>query len=215
MTGIEQEALSAFDKSVWTPEEREYVDLLAEAVRKGGVASFSNDSLLHAAHIIRWFFICAKKEVRIFSGNLSRYGDHANGSKKGSMKAYADEDILSAISLFLMFKNTKLRIVVEEEELDGGTDSHPLVIRLNELRKDNKLKGSCKIAWFPDAEKHPRRCHMTVMDRSAYRLETDHDKSKALVGFGDALVTGKLIDVFDNSIWKEDKLLWSSASAAE
>ena len=212
----EQESFSAFESDLWTIKERDYVELVDEAMRKRKVASFRNDSLLHAAHIIRGFFLGAKKEMRIFSGKLRRYGDHyLMGSEKVRMKAYADERILSAMSVFLADKKTKLKIVVEEKELDEGTDSHPLVMKLNALQAANKLKGSCKIALLPEAEKGAGRCHMMVMDRSAYRLETDRDKAKALVGCGDAFVAGRLIDVFDNSLWDEDRLLWPNAPAAK
>lgn len=211
----QDERVSAFEESLWTPSERSYVELVDKAVRERKAASFSNDSAFHAAHIIREFFLGAKKEVRIFSGKLMRYGDHAKDSQKIKMKVYEDERILSAMEVFLADKGTKLRIVVESEELDGGTENHPLVKKLNALHENKKIRGSCKITWLPDAEEHPRRCHMIVMDRSAYRLEIDRDKAKALVGFDDGFVAGRLIDVFDKSIWREDKLLWPNASAAE
>ena len=218
--GREYQEYSAFNDALWTPSQKDYVKLVGDAVRGRGCASFSNEGPFHAAHIIRAFFIRATSEVRIFSGRLRTHGElenreNAEGDPPRKMKIYADGRILSAVGAFLADKGTKLRIVVEEEELDGGTENHPLVKKLNALQDDNKLRGSCKIASLPEAEKTVGRLHMVVMDRAAYRLETDHDKAEALVGFGDDFVAGRLIDVFDKSLWSEDRLLWSNAPATE
>lgn len=197
---------SAFDKEFWSDDERDYVEYVNDTMRERYKLPFHNHGTFHAVHLIYRFFIGAAKEVRIFSGELKCYADSDDGYR--GMKIYAEENILHAVGAFLFFEGTSLKIVVER--LDDVLN-HPLVLYLQKLKARGKLAGRCDIVQL-DVDEYDRDQHMIILDRSAYRMETDSEKVKALVSANDPPIAKRLIKVFDK-LWANSKPLWSSESA--
>lgn len=196
--------VSAFDRSCWTIDERRFCELVAMAVRERRDTIFFNGSAFHAVHLIYRFFLRAKKDLRIFSGNLMRRVDNDGGLYAG-MKIYEDGHVLSAVKAFLSDeKGTSLKIVVEEGGLDGGFDDHPLVVAVRELHSAGRLRGSCEILQLGEGRRDELKemgwppYHMMIMDRSGYRVELDRENKKAKVNLDGRAKAKKMLRFFDD-----------------
>ena len=218
------ERISPFDESSWTPEQKEFARSVDMAMWGRGRLELRDDSVFNAVYLIHQFFVCAQKEMRIFSGEL-RCRTPEN-HPYANMKIYADEHVIDAASAFLYDEGTSLKIVVESVPI-GGIESHPLVQRLASLSKANELRGSCEIVKLDmrlvrDSAAAGAAGHevngrafppfMIIMDQAAYRLETNKEKAEAVVNFNDRDTTKKLIGVF-NSLWHGSEPLWRMPAA--
>ena len=203
----------------WGEDEKylEYVDI---AMRERHNMVFSNSSPRHAVYLIYKFFLCARREMRIFSGKLARREANPSSADENT-DVYADKRVLAAVGEFLADEGTSLKIVVQHG-LDGDAGNigdHPLVKKVRELEDDNRLRGSCEIAKLDPSlrqqlEEEGRLYHVMIMDRSAYRLETDTGKTKAHVNVNDNATAKELIQFFDDSLWAGASPLWSAPSVA-
>lgn len=209
----EYKHFSPFDEKAWTQEQREFVKSVDMAMWGSDSIELENDGNFHALYLIYKFFVCAEKEMRIFSGELRCCA--SEGSPNADMKIYEDEHIIDAVEAFLSDKGTSLKIVVEREPF-GGIELHPLVQRLTELSKANALRGNCKIVQFDKAKSGSDESlpldHMVIMDRTACRLETDDSRARAVVSFNDEAKAKGMIGAF-NSLWRASVHLWDSSAA--
>lgn len=210
----------ALDESAWGDSARRYFEYVDFAMREKWDEEFSNDSVQQALYIILKFFRRADREVRIFSGSLEQSRTMLWEGEERNVPVYADENLLGAVRAFLAYEDTSLRIVLENEpDADGGIESHPLVKKVQELKHDEGLDGSCEIVGLAkDCADKLRKDgllqHMTIMDQSAYRLETDHGRAEAVVNANGLVKAKELIDRFDNVLWANSKPLWSSSDTA-
>lgn len=217
------EYFNPFDDGNLKPEHREFAKYVDMAMQGRGGLAFRNDSTFHAVYLIYKFFMGAEKDVRIFSGELRCRAPE--GSPDADMKIYEDRHVIGAVGAFLSDEGTSLRIVVEKEP-PGGIKRHPLVRKLAELGDANELRGSCEIAYLPkdggqrevadgpagrEVNGKSSRQHMIIMDREAYRLETNDKKAEAVVNFNDKAKVKKLIKDF-NSLWDIATPLWSPSA---
>ena len=180
------------------PKRRDFADMWMLLCARGTARHPRTMVPFHAVQLIYRFFLHASKTMRIFSGNLMRCAPEDGGPYAG-MKVYEDEHVLGAVEAFLADGGTSLKIVVEKDgkdSLDGGVADHPLVKMVERLKKENKLKGSCDIVGLaPGRAKQLKEegwplHHMMIMDRSAYRVETDENKRTAKVR---RLASGELV----------------------
>ena len=210
---------SAFKIAEWTYDEKRFCDYLDIAIRERHNATFYNEGTFHAVHLIHRFFLCAKKELRIFSGALQRRVNDEKSFYYG-MLVYEDWYVLKAVKAFLSDKDTSLKVVVEEDGLDGGLEDHPLVEAISELERAGKLKGSCEILQFSKGrkdeltEKKGRAPHhMIIMDQTGYRVEIDPDDKTAKVNLDDRSTAKKLVSIFDNDFCDGAVKLWALPAA--
>lgn len=192
--------LDPFDPDTWNETERGYFDKVDQAMEQQANLLFSNGLPEHAVYLIERFFMNAKEKVRLFSGRLSR--------TIGGVEVYGNARIASAVQK-MMAEGVSLQIVLQEK-IDVGTDEswvdHPLVRVENSMTKNVK-RGSLDIRQAAaDAIEHLKRHkflnHWMVMDRTAYRLETDVRRAAAHVNFGDGDMAGVLADIFDEVLFK-------------
>ena len=210
--------ISAFREKAWESKERDFCLKADREMRERSGVLLSNEDTFHAVHLIYRFFLCATKEVRIFSGKLTRYAD--SDYKPEGMPVYAEERILGAVRVFLADSGTKLKIVVEELDVDEGEDpsAHPLVKEVMELRKSGLLEGSCELMQLKrdqgeQLRKEERLNHMTIADQSMYRVETGRKDASGYANFRDPLGAEGLIRFFDDSLYHDADMLWSSLDA--
>ena len=192
--------LDPFDPGTWSGTERAYFERVDQAIEQQANLLFSNGLPEHAVYLIEKFFINAKEKVRLFSGCLSR--------TIGRVEVYGNARIASAVQK-MMAEGVSLQIVLQET-IDVGTNEswidHPLVRVENSMTKDGK-RGSLDIRQasagaIEQLKRHKFLNHWMVMDRTAYRLETDVRKAAAHVNFGDVDMAGVLADIFDDVLFK-------------
>ena len=206
MTETMLSGLDPFDKSTWNEEERRYFSGIDQAMRDGTNVIISNGKVEHAAYLLEKFFRGTKETIRLFSGSLRR--------NMGGVAVFDHDRILEAAKGLLQ-RGCEIRVALKDEldTSDGETDSHPLVKMSNELAKSGQMKGRLTIR--PANEKgiaflkeRDFLCHWQVMDKLAYRLETEDDEViKAHVNFGDADTADALADVFDEWLFEPSQNL--------
>lgn len=196
--------LDPFVPDTWNETERDYFRRVDQAVEQRANLLFSNGLPEHAVYLIEKFFMNAKEEVRLFSGRLSR--------AIGGVEVYGNRRISSAVEK-MMAAGVSLHVVLQDA-IDVDTNEtwidHPLV-RVHRGMGKEKL-GSLEIRQASAAAiEHLRQFkflnHWMVMDRTAYRLETDVRRAAAHVNFGDSEMAGVLADIFDDVLFKSARPL--------
>lgn len=209
---------------IWGESERSYLEYVDAAMHERRNEVFGNSRPLHAVYLIFKFFAHAKKEVRIFSGKL-RQREYDQLSVDRGLDVYANRHVLAAVGAFLANEGARLKIVVDEG-LDDGTgqiadsaEGHPLVKKVKALGDRGRLRGSCEIARLDPVllqrlKDEDRHYHLMIMDRSAYRLETDSVRAEAYVNANDEDLARELARFFDDSLWSGASKLWNAPSVA-
>ncbi len=198
--------LDPFNPDTWSEEEKAYFEKVDTALAQGADLLFSNGRPQHAVYLIEKFFTHAKKEVRLFSGRLSR-------TVRG-VEVYGNHRIAAAVEN-LLTANVKLQVVLQDDiDVDAGQTwvDHPLARIEARLKQAGKLSGSLDIRQSsPDSIRHLEEFsflnHWMVMDRTAYRLETNVRRAAAHVNFGDGKMANMLADIFDDVLFKSAKQL--------
>ena len=211
--------INAFNPLTWDDDAKVYFNFVNRVMREKSDMPFSNGRPLHAIYLIHEFFRNAEREMRLFSGNLAR---RVKGDERvdKNMRVYSDPYIIDAVKDFLSREGADLKIVIEKPlDVDKGQDleSHPLVHAVKSLRDEGGLKGNFKLCQVNpsvtnaagDNSTHPNRQHLMLMDKSAFRIEIDHEKSEAYVCVNDKNLSKILVDFFDETLYKNGKLLCS------
>lgn len=187
-------ALDPFDDSTWSDDQRWYFDHVDQALEAHENVIISNGKPEHAVFLIHRFLSNAKAVVRLFSGKLSQ--------TYGNVQIYGNAHVSDAASKALG-EGVDIRIVLEDS-IDAEheeAENHPLVRLAREMDAAGTLKGSLRI-YKASAKAHEFlddfRYHWMTMDDRAYRLETEPEKAKAHVNFGDSDMVSSLSDIFDN-----------------
>ena len=212
--------VSAFDRSAWTAEDEKFCLQLDKEMRERSGVRLNNEDTFHAVRLIYSFFLCATKEIRIFSGKLRRFAESEESHHPG-MPVYAEERILGAVRAFLADSGTSLKIVIEKRlDVDEGEgpDAHPLVKEVMALKKSGLLGGSCDILQLKKDKveqlRHKKQLnHMMIADQSMYRVETGGDKASGYASFRSLHEALELISFFDRSLCHDADMLWSSLDA--
>jgi hypothetical protein len=161
----------------------EYKKIIDECAKNRENFIIYNGSPLHAAYLLSKFFEYGAEKVKIFSGRLYEgvYG--------------ANELIEKAID-FLKKDGTTLEIIFQNSNFKKEIPQHRLLRRIYEEFGD-KMPNKLKI-WDASSIHIEKLHHFALMDEQAFRLETDHQKRKAIANFGDkktAEVLGKVFEV--------------------
>ena len=197
------DAVNPFDPNTWTEEERfyfEYVDKKLKAKENVGI---SNGKPIHAVYLIERFLRQATQQVRLFSGKLSR-------AAESGTQIYADPHVAAAALKFLSKEDSRLTVVLEKD-IDvaprQSVKDHPLVNEILTAKERNEVAGTFELCKIDNDQldflnKQKANSHFMVLDKRAYRIETDPNPEKltAYVNFGDTKSAGILADLFDKCI---------------
>lgn len=182
-------------------QEDEYYSFIDECALLSKDAPISNGKPSHAVYLLRKFFDFSEDTVRIFTGKLTR----ACNVNDESIPAYSDSLLLSSIKDFLSRSGSdgkRRLVIVSEDEIDGGVDDHPLVREAISLHESGNLNADVDIRVLTEEGKKDVsdigiNFHFAVKDDTAYRIESDKDKYRAVANFGDFRFAKKLAKLFD------------------
>ena len=190
----QKEPLDPFDKNTWSDIEKLYFERVDDFFERDVGEQFTNGNAAHAVYLITKFFQNAKREVRIFSGRLTRKA--SNG-----VQIYANPNLVKAVGGFLK-RGGELKIVLQED-LDGTIEEHPLVRDCLNLKKFHLVRANDDSIAFLREQAFLH--HMMVMDEKAWRIETktrlDHQgelkRVEALVSVSHPAGAASLKNLFD------------------
>lgn len=176
-------------KQAAAEDDRAYFRLIDDALKYKANRKIKNTKPSHTVYILNKFFLCARRDVRIYTGRLSR--------SIGALRAYADPDIVGSAIEFLRREDSRLSIVIlGEPDVDPGQPigSHPLLAAISQA---DGIRGSVRVARGDPSEWKEFPYHFMIMDSEAVRIEFDGNCTDAAARFGDAHFTGRLVRVFD------------------
>ncbi len=181
--------LGSWPKEPATDEDRAYFRLIDDALRYKANRKIRNGKPAHTVYLLNKFFSCAQRNVRIYTGRLSR--------SVGSRRGYADPEIVKSAIEFLRKKDSRLSIVIlGEPDVDPGQpiDSHPL---LSAISQAEGIRGTVCVSRGDPREWKEFPYHFLIMDSEAARIEFDGNCTDAAARFGDAHFVGRLVRIFD------------------
>lgn len=178
----------------------EYFKLIDRCASERKDLEISNAKPEHARYLIKKLFSIASRNVRLYTGRLDQKSDRSAG-----LLIYAWDDLIREVISFLSLKDARLDILVQKE-IDGDKE-HPLIqeIRNKGLFGKVNIKQVNRTDPFADTPTH----FMTV-DASAFRLETDDERTEAVANFWNPRLTKRLNSVFDNNFSLGKSLSFSS-----
>jgi len=174
------------DKEMEKKIDPNYKDIINRCAEAGENFVINNGNAMHAAYLLTKFFAMAKKQVRIFTGELFA-------------KVFDDPHLINAAVNFLS-NDADRKIVVAFQEEEGKNSrvlERDFVKKLTTTLPENS--GKLKI-YSISLDLDGQVNHFAVMDSSAFRYELDHDKKSAVANFGDQKNSNKLKQFFDKLI---------------
>lgn len=161
---------------------RDYAELVDKCANERLDFPIANGSAEHARILIAKLFEIASQRVTIVSGTLRQF------SPLQQVEIYSYGPVIEHARNFLRRKNSKLEIVVQSGELDGGKNNK----LIRELADDDKRVGEIAV-YLPKAGLlGVDIAHFMVSDNSAFRMETGADANPkhrgiaAIANFGDS-----------------------------
>ncbi len=149
-----------------------------------------NSDISHAAYLIQTLFDRAQEEVCVFTGELFDGVFGTQGVKNKAIKFLREN------------KNHELKIAYQY-----NVSKDDLMQRdfLKSILAEKEIQGRIRI-W--DARKvfQSDGFHFTVIDRKAFRFETEHDTRHAIANFGDKESAKRLAETFDMIASKSNKV---------
>ena len=173
------------DKQMKKKINPDYMRIIDRCAENGENFVINNGNAMHAAYLLTKFFVRAKDQVRIFTGELFA-------------EVFDDQDLIAAAVKFLS-SNANRKIVVAFQEKEGKSGR---VLKRNFVKKLAALPedvGKIKI-YSISLDLDGQVNHFAVMDSNAFRYELDHDKKSAVANFGDRKNSSKLKQFFDKLI---------------
>ena len=189
--------------------EQDYFERVDELADAGANVAFSNSKGIYAVGLIAKLLNRAQHKVRLFSGRLTRQDPSSD------VLLYGDPRVASAAQGLLQ-KDRSEFIVVLEHELDVASGmtraGHPLIKALVSAREEGKLSGTFELRKAASGaiqflRERDCRNHMMIVDREAYRIETDGKHLRAHVNFRDERACAVLSRLFDEYILPGSELL--------
>lgn len=170
-------------------DDRAYYRLIDDALRYRANRKIPNRKPAHTVYLLNRFFSCARRNVRIYTGRLSR--------TVGNVRAYADPEITGSAIEFLRRNDSCLSIViVGEPDVDPGQPigSHPLLAAISEAEG---IRGTVRVSRGNPRDWKELPHHFVIMDSEAVRIEFDGNSTDGAAKFGDAHLAGRLARIFD------------------
>ena len=178
-----------FSKKTVGEDDPAYFKVIDHALKYKADRKVSNCKPAHTVYLMKKFFSCARKEMRIYTGRLSR--------SIGQIRAYADPEVAASAIEFLRRENSRLSIIIlGNPDVDAGQPigSHPL---LAAIANADGIRGTVSVSRGDPREWKDFPYHLVIMDREAVRIEFDGKCTDAAARFGDAHFVGRLVRVFD------------------
>jgi len=176
-------------KQAAAEDDPAYFRLIDDALKYRANRKIKNTKPAHTVYILNKFFSCARRNVRIYTGRLSR--------SVGALRAYADPDIVRSAVEFLRREDSRLSIIIlGEPDVDPGQPigSHPLLAAISEA---DGIRGTVRVVRGNTSEWDEFPYHFMIMDSEAVRIEFDGNCTDAAARFGDAHFAGRLVRIFD------------------
>ncbi|MHB8562388.1 MAG: hypothetical protein ACYDDA_00305 [Acidiferrobacteraceae bacterium] len=170
------------------------IDICAETKRNQMIA---NGFAEHAVYLMTKMFSHAANHVRLFTGGL--VDDISSGASGVPALVYKSPELIAAAERFLSSENSRLEILVQDN--CDSLSSRAFVREINQKKSSGVIKGTVEIRKVSERNM-PLKHHFMVLDESGYRLELDHEKTKAIANFGDSDFASKLATVFDDILFK-------------
>lgn len=171
--------------------DESYYEIIDRCARDKEDFPIQNGAPAHASYLLKTFFKYADSNVRIFTGRLFH-------------GVFDNEDIRKEAVKFLQKgSDKKLTIAYNKEPVDVAEllgESFLLEI------KSSNISGTVEVWKVTDDIPHDSN-HFAVMDRSAFRFETNHEDKKAIANFGDGKSAGTLTDVFEKILTKSSRVV--------
>ena len=177
-------------------EPRSYYEIVDQAFESEHKRLISNGQPEHAAYLVRKFFEGAERHIRLFSGHLKRNVD--------DVPMFSSPDIIKAAKGFLRKPGAMLDIVLAggiDVSEGGEPEDHPLLAAIRYESNWGFLRGTLTLSMAGEVDKGFQ--HFLLMDDRAVRVETDSEKVKAIVAFGDdalcSAAAGKFGQIVDRA----------------
>jgi hypothetical protein len=149
----------------------------------------------HAAILIELLFDHAKRDVRIFSGDLCT-------------EVFGCHEVQNATERFLNNPGASLKILIQKEHDESWLENHSYGKFLKEKASD--FSGSVSVRQAV-GNYSDNINHFATKDDSSFRYETDHNESRAIANFNEPETTTGLNKVFDQAFsFAKPKELFSS-----
>ena len=193
---MNQTAIEIFGPGSFSDDESQYFDLVDRVCRREKALHISNSHPRHAVYLIYKLLASAEREVRLFSGKLTR--------SIGDVGVFENEALAKAACELLSRPDTKLQIAVQDPLHDTETPGdHPFIQRILscEARQGGLELRRCSAKTVGWLKQEDILMHWMTMDDRAYRLETDVENVKAHADFGDKQMTASLNRLFDQAIF--------------
>lgn len=175
-----------------------YYKLIEDCAENKKDLIISNGLAEHAVYLMTAMFRYAKNHIRLFSGELP---DEVRRESQ-TIKIYSNEELLMAAENFLRMEGSRLDILVQEGE---NFESRIFIQTLKKKHEEGVIKGSVNLKISEAL------CgissHFMVIDNSGYRLETDHNHTKAVANFGDSNTARKLGEIFNTFFHNANEIL--------
>lgn len=185
-----------------------YYRSIDKCAAEGSDKFIENSMPAHATYLMLKMFQKAVGEVRLFSGSLcmSRIKEDIPSDEK----VYASNKLIKEAISFLQDRSGVLEIVLEKD-IDGSLGTHPLITAISAIK--NQIKGRVVVRKLSSGNAIPDKKHFMVMDNKAYRVEYDHDNTKAVANFGDTERASQWAQYFDKVLVKNSSVIFTAQSA--
>ena len=168
-----------------------------------------NSNPAHAVYVIKRFVDLAQQRVRMYTGSLQRVSDRPGYT---GLRIYSDPNLIESFRAFLSKSPGNSLQIVIEDEIDGQSNSHPLVEYFKSISKEDESCGKVELrkvsGKFRKAmEEKDLNRHMVLVDDTYMRSEINHEKSTAILLFNDASNISKFTEFFDEFLWSNAELI--------
>lgn len=151
----------------------------------------------HAVYLMTKMFSKATKNIRLFTGSL--VDDVKRNSTSECISVYKSQELIEAAVSFLAKDGSRLEILVQDDFENISTKS--FVLAMQQKKAAGEIKGCVEIRKANASNKELAN-HFMVMDSLGYRLELNHEETRAIANFGDSDFADKLAKVFDSILFK-------------
>lgn len=171
--------------------ELSYESIVDEYARERKNTLIPNSKPIHARYIVYKLFGLARKSVRLYTGALVPSIKSDSGK---TIKIYSWNRLIDAAIDFLnRDEDSQLNILLERPVED--LQNHPLIKRI----KEEKLEDRLRLRKLASREKLGEKAehHFMTAEDSAFRMELNHKKVRAVANFNDPETASLLNSFFD------------------
>lgn len=183
-----------------TDAERLYRRLIDEAARDRKNKIIRNGKPAHAVYLLHTLLANAGESIKLLTRNLARTADPDEEDSDQPIYVYQDPQITKDARTFFQTPGAVMEIIIASDpDLEEGDDlaDHPFIKAVLPVAGDR-----LKVFRMVDVEAAKEEFSFLgndfiVMDRRAFRLETDTTNKTAFINFGVAKMAEDLAKFFD------------------